>query len=148
MKRLILLPLLLLAACTSDGPRFTAEMVETITIDGQMPDETVNFIKRNFTVTQSGTVNFEMTILEAVNSVTGEPFEFSALLVNFGAPILDVEGTEICQITGSNFMSQGDSFSLGLRPSIYCLVFLRPDEIVQPRSAIVTFSMTLTGAFS
>lgn len=148
MKFLLSLSLLALVACTSDGPRFTPEKLETLILQGGMPDEGVIFDRQIFTVTESGTVQFEMTTLEARNAVTGDLFEDAALIVNFGSPGINIEGAETCIITVSNFMSQDDTFSLGLRPSVYCLVLLRPDEIVIPSTAIIEYTMTLTGAFS
>jgi len=148
MKHLLALSLLALVACTSDGPRFTPEKLDTLVLQGGMPEGSVFFDRQIFTVTESGTVQFEMTTLEARNFVTGELFEGASLIVNFGSPGIDIEGAETCQITVSNFMSQGDTFSLGLRPSVYCLVLLRPDEVVIPSTAIIEYTMTLTGAFS
>ncbi len=148
MKRLLALSLLALVACTSDGPRFTVDEVETLVLQGGFPDASVVFDRQAFTVTQSGTVNTEMTTLVARNSITGEPFEDPALIVNFGLPGLGAEGEEICQVSLSNFLFQGDSFSSGLRPDLYCLVLIRPDEVVLPSTAIIEYTLTLTGAFS
>lgn len=148
MKRLPALTLFALLACTTDGPKFTPEKIGTLILQGGMPDESVVFDRQVFTVTESGTVDFEMTALEARNFVTGEPFEDPALIVNFGIPGIDADGNETCQVNIANFMFQGDSFPLGLSPAVYCLVLARPDEIVIPRTAIVTYTMTLTGAFS
>jgi hypothetical protein len=148
MKRLLALSLLALVACTSDGPRFTVDEVETLVLQGSFPDASAVVDLQNFTVTQSGTVNFEMTTLEARNLVTGELFEDPGLVVNFGSAGLGADGEEICQVSVSNFLRQGDSFSLGLRPSLYCLVLLRPNEAVIPSTAIIEYTLTLTGAFS
>ena len=148
MKYLLSLSLLALVACTSDGPRFTPEKLDMLTFQGGMPDEGVTFDRQAFTVTESGTVQFEMTTLEARNAVTGVLFEDAALIVNFGSPGVDIAGDPTCLITVTNFMAQGDTFSLGLRPSLYCLVLIRPSEIVIPTTAIIEYTMTLTGAFS
>ena len=156
MKHILPLLLLVLVGCTTDGPRFTPDELETLVLQGGMPDESVTFDRQGFTVSQSGTVNFRMTELVARNFVTGEPFENPALIVNFGTTVLNTEDEEICQVTVSNFLGPEDSFSLGLRksfdpdfdPRVYCLVFLRPDEGVLPSTAVITYTMTLTGAFS
>ena len=148
MKRLLALSLLALVACTSDGPRFTVDEVETLVLQGGFPDPSVVFDRQVFTVTQSGTVNFEMTTLEARNFVTGALFDDAFLIVNFGLPGLNTAGEEICQVSFSNFLRQGDSFSSGLSPGVYCLVLLRADERVIPSTAIIEYTLTLTGAFS
>lgn len=156
MKHFLVILLLLVVGCTTDGPRFTPDELETLVLQGSMPDESVTFDRQVFTVSQSGTVNFRMTTLEARNAVTGELFENPALIVNFGTAGLNVENEEICQVSVSNFLGEGDSFSLGLRnsfaadgdPRVYCLVLLRPDEVVLPGTAVITYTMTLTGAFS
>ncbi|MEJ2084306.1 MAG: hypothetical protein P8Y44_01335 [Acidobacteriota bacterium] len=148
MKRLSALTLFALLACTTDGPKFTPEKLDTLILQGGMPDESVMFERQIFTVTESGTVDFEMTTLEARNFVTGELFEDPALIVNFGLPGINAAGEETCQINIANFMFEGDSFPLGLSPAVYCLVLQRPDEVVIPATAIVTYTMTLTGAFS
>lgn len=148
MKHFLAILLLVLAACTTDGPKFTVDEVDTIILEGGMPDESVFFDRQAFTVTQSGTVHFEMTSLVARNFVTGEPFENPALTVNFGTPGVNSNNEEVCQVTVSNFMFDGDSFSLGLRPQLYCLVLLRPDEVVIPATAIIEYTLTLSGAFS
>lgn len=147
-RRIPILLLAVLAACTSDGPKFAPDEADTVILQGGMPDESVVFDRQTAAVTGSGTVNFEMTVLEARNFVTGELFENAALVVNFGTPGINLEGQETCQVTVSNFLAQGDRFSLGLAPGIYCLVLIRPDERVIPGTAIIDYTMTLTGAFS
>lgn len=128
--------------CESDGPEF-ATGEDTRVFEGRLL-ATEELDTSFFALTSSGSVNIQATTIVGTLPVTGVPIEDPSLGVSVGAPNPDNE-TE-CQLTFSQALAEGDSYSVYFRDGLYCIsVFRVPDS---PESAEFDYVVTLTGAFS
>lgn len=127
--------------CDSGGPEFVAG--DTRIIEGTLPIDVTgdtNF----FAVTKSGTVNILASTVEAADSETGEPIANPTLGVSIGQP--NPDDPTLCQLTFSQTLLEGESFSVYSRDGLYCVTAFRPPGTLE--QAVVTYVLTLTGAFS
>ena len=128
-------------ACDSSGPEFIVG--DTRIIEGVLPIG-VTSDNNFFAVTKAGTVNILASTVLAVDAETGEAIEDPILGVSIGQPNPDDE--TLCQLTFSKILGEGESFSVYYSDGLYCVTTFRPPETLQ--GAVVTYVLTMTGAFS
>jgi len=144
-QSLIMMALLLCGltslACDSSGPEFVEG--DTRIIEGALPID-VTSDNNFFAVTKEGTVNILASTVMALDAETGEPIADPILGVSIGQPNPDDES--LCQLTFSKPLGEGESFSVYFQDGLYCVTTFRPPETLQ--EAVVTYVLTMTGAFS
>lgn len=127
--------------CQSDGPEFVGG--DTRIVEGTLlsdePSQSDFFV-----VTRVGTVNILASTLSVLNPITGEPVEDATLGVSVGQP--NPEDAELCQLTFSKVLQEGESFSVYYQEGFFCLTVFRPADTQQ--GSLVNYVLTLTGAFS
>lgn len=138
----LLMGLLVFTGCESSGPEFangeTTSLIEGTLLLVETSDSHFQAL------TQSGTVNLELTDLTARNDEIDEVIEDYSLGVSVGLPAGD--DAERCQVTFSKVLEKGESFSVYSREGIFCVVVFRPPE--QAVEIVVSYLLTLSGAFS
>lgn len=127
--------------CESSGPEFASG--NTRVIEGVLePEETSD--SDFFAITSSGTVNILASTVEALDPETGEPIVDPLLGVSVGQP--DAADASVCQLTFTQVLEEGESFSIYFIDGLFCLTIFR-DPAAQPES-VVNYVVTMTGAFS
>ena len=127
--------------CDSSGPEFIAG--DTRIIEGTLQLD-ITSDSNFFAVTKSGTVNILASTIEAADSETGEPIADPFLGVSVGQPNPDDETQ--CQLTFSQILQEGGSFSVYFNEGLYCVTAFRPPQTLQ--EAVVIYVLTMTGAFA
>ena len=145
-KRIVAVSVLLVGAlltlgCESDGPEFIEG--DTRIIEGTLQAGTLSDT-HFFVLTRTGTVNILASTVAAAAPETGVPIENPVLGVSIGQP--NAEDQTVCQLTFSQALLEGDSFSVYYRDGAYCLTVFRGVGI--PEAAELTYVVTLAGAFS
>ena len=127
--------------CQTDGPEFLAG--DTRIIDGTLaPAEESQ--SGFFVVTRTGTVNILLSNFQPLDPDTGVPWPDSILGVSIGQP--NPENQDLCRLTFSQTMEEGDSFSVYYRDGLYCISVFRLPGV--PEGHVIHYTLTLTGAFS
>jgi len=127
--------------CDSSGPEFIEG--DTRIIEGTLPVD-VTSDTNFFAVTKLGTVNILASTIEALDPETGEPIADPVLSVSIGQP--DPADATLCQLTFTQLLAEGDSFSVYFQENLYCVTVFRP--VGSPGETVIHYALTLTGAFS
>lgn len=128
--------------CESDGPLFVGDE-ETRVIEGRLTIDEVRDTSF-FALVREGTLNIQTTTILGIDPGTGEPIEEPSLGVAVGAPL--PENNEECQLTFTQELGEGDSYSVYFRDGLYCVsVFRVPGT---DETTVFDYVLTLTGAFS
>ena len=131
---------LLTFGCETDGPEFGSG--DTRIIEGRLESDE-NLDTEFFMVTRAGTINILATTIIGTNPETGGPIVAPLLGVSIGAP--DPEDETACQLTFSQVLSEGESYSVYFREGLFCVsMFRNPGSI---EGGIYDYVVTLTGAF-
>ena len=127
--------------CQSDGPMFLDG--DTRIIEGVLQTDQVSDT-HFFTLTSSGTVNILATSVAAADPETGEPIENPLLGISVGGP--DPANAEVCQLTFSQVVPEGGSFSVYFREGFFCVSVFR--SVGLGETSILSYVVTMAGAFS
>ena len=128
--------------CEGDGPEFGSGESTRIVEGVLEPDEDSD--SDFFALTNAGTVNILASSIVGTNPETGDPIVAPLLGVSVGQP--DPANATLCQLTFSQFLSEGDSFSVYFRDGLFCIsVFRNPGSL---EGAVYDYVVTMTGAFS
>ena len=129
------------ASCQTDGPEFLVG--DTRIIEGTLaPAEESQ--SDFFAVTRTGTVNILLSNYQPLDPETGNPWPDSTLGVSIGQP--NPENQDLCRLTFSQTMEEGNSFSVYYRDGLYCISVFRLPGV--PQGHVIHYTLTLTGAFS
>ena len=129
-------------SCESDGPEF-AVGGDTRILEGRlMTDEESD--TEFFALSREGTVSILASTIRGTDPESGEPIPEPSLAVSVGAPLPEDETQ--CQLTFSQVLEEGDSFSVFFRDGLYCLSVFRVPGVNE--GAEYDWVVTLTGAFS
>lgn len=137
----LLISALTTLGCESGGPEFVAgdtRIFEGILESDELGDSDF------FVVTSPGTVNILASSVAATIPETGEPIANPFLAVAVGQPNPEDETT--CQLTFTQLLAEGDSFSVYFRDGLFCVSVFRPGDI--PVDTLYAYVITMTGAFS
>ncbi len=133
---------LLLPACNTDGPEFASgdntRIIEGTLLSAEESDTEF------FLLTRGGTVNILATAIAGRNPETGDPIVDPMLVVSIGSP--NPENESVCQLTFSQVLEVGESFSVFYGDGLFCTSILRNPGTLE--NAEYDYVLTLTGAFS
>lgn len=132
---------LLNLGCQTDGPEFGGG--DTRIFEGRLESEE-QLDSDFFLVTRAGTINILATTIVGTVPETGGPIVAPLLGVGVGAPNPDDESQ--CQLTFSQILSEGDSYSVYFREGLFCVSILRNPGSIE--GGIYDYVVTMTGAFS
>lgn len=135
----LVLALLSLAGCSSDGPEFAEG--EPIIINGVLL-QAVTSQRHDFTLTSDGTVRIELTEAAATSGDTGDPIADPILGVSIGRRA----GTGACSATFSTALEAGGAVALFLNEAGYCVFVFRTGSL--PADAVVAYLLTISPAYS
>ena len=137
----LLVSALTMLGCESSGPEFATG--ETRIVEGILEaDETSD--SDFFVLTSEGTVNILASSIGARDPETGDPLEEPFLAVAIGQP--NPEDETFCQLTFTQGLAEGDSFSVYFRDGLFCISVFRPNATLE--NAIYEYVITMSGAFS
>lgn len=127
--------------CETDGPEFVTG--DSRIVEGSLqPEETLD--SDFFALTRAGTVNIQASLIIGRNPETEELLEAPELGFGVGQP--NPEDPAQCQLTFSQILSEGDSFSVYFREGLFCISTFRNPGALE--GAIYEYVVTMTGAFS
>lgn len=132
---------LVTSGCDSGGPEFIGG--DTRVIEGILQTDEQGDTEF-FVLTGSGTVNFQATSIAGRIADTGDPIADPLLGISIGAP--NPADETVCQLTFSQVLSAGESFSVFYSEGIFCLTIFRPPPVVEGTE--YDYLVTLEGAFS
>jgi len=127
--------------CEGSGPEFVTgdtRIVEGILETDEISDSDF------FALTNAGTVNILASSIAGTNPETGGPIVAPILGIGVGQP--SPEDPTVCQLTFSQILSEGDSFSIYFAEGLFCIsIFRNPGSL---EGAIYAYVVSMTGAFA
>ena len=124
-------------ACDASKPEFADG--DTVIIASTLAAETVTN-RHEFAVTKSGTVEARLTVLTVSDPGTGEFPETPFLALQLGRP-----AEETCSTTRTEFLEQGQSFTVFLESRVYCLQVSRSAAL--PADSMIDYTIRIASHF-
>lgn len=140
LKRILFVCLIFVSGCESSGPEFIGGG-DTQSFQGVLQAEDTSN-RHSFVLTNEGTVRLELTQLFATDSETDQAIETPSIVISIGR----LSELSECQITFSKVLVEGDSFSVRLDNTAYCLQVFRSSTM--PVTSVVVYDLALLPSFS